>query len=258
MAQDRGEEFAVQLPRIEASERGALGENVYEALRGAILEGVLAPGARIVEEALARQLEVSRAPLREALWLLKRDGLIVDESARTTRVVQLDADSIRELHLLRTMLESAAYQRASHRITTQQVEAIEKIIADMQSAADENDRSRVARLDYEFHSALCEASGMPRLVEMWEQQQVLFRLWLNMVGQTLVDSADHIADSHRRILDAVLQGDPEHIFTHVLEHVYLVGSALSTERRRWAAEQPRVGAPIDLNHLTTHGDRATT
>src|SRR5690606_5297160 len=122
--------------------------------------GVLAPGTRIVEEALARQLQVSRAPLREALWLLKRDGLIVDESARTTRVVQLDADSIRELHLLRTMLESAAYQRASHRITTQQVEAIEKIIADMQSAADENDRSRVARLDYEFHSALCDASGM--------------------------------------------------------------------------------------------------
>lgn len=257
MAQDRDRTPAVQLPRIEASERGALGETVYEALREAILEGVLAPGTRIVEETLARQLEVSRAPLREALWLLKRDGLIVDESARTTRVVQLDADSIRELHMLRTLLETAAYQRAAQRITTEQVHAIERIIDDMQSAADEGDRSKVARLDYEFHSALCSASGMPRLVEMWEQQHVLFRLWLNMVGQTLVDSSDHIADSHRRILDAVLQGEPDHIFSHVLEHVYLVGSALSTERNRWAAEQPRVGAPLDANHLTTHGDKAT-
>jgi len=246
MTQTQGETALPHLPRVVSVERGALGENVYETLRRAILEGVLPPGTRIVEESLARQLEVSRAPLREALWLLKRDGLLVDESARTTRVVQLDAESIRELHMLRTLLETAAYQRAAQRITSEEIQAIDVIITEMQAAADMGDRATVARLDYEFHRALCNASGMPRLVEMWEQQHVLFRLWLNMVGQTLVESVDHIAASHRAIFDAVLAGDPDQIFEHVLEHVYLVGSALSTERRRWAAEQPRVGAPRSL------------
>lgn len=234
---------AVALPPVTATDRGALGENVYEVVRTAILEGSLAPGARIVEETLARQLQVSRAPLREALWLLKRDGLLVDESARTTRVVTLDADSIRELHVIRTLLETAAYQRAATRISSQEIEAVTEILAEMQEAADASDRQRVARLDYEFHRALCQASGMPRLVEMWEQQHILFRLWLNMVGVTLVESDDHIAASHRAIFDAVLDGDPDQIFDHVLEHVYLVGGALRTERRRWAAQQPRVTAP---------------
>ena len=231
------------LPVLTPVERGGLGESVYGALRQAILEGSLAPGARIVEESLASQLAVSRAPLREALWLLKRDGLLIDESARTTRVVKLDAESIRELHLIRTLLETAACQRAALRITSEEIAAIELTITAMQRAADEGDRTAVARLDYEFHRALCTASGMPRLVEMWEQQHVLFRLWLNMVGQTLVESVDHIAASHRAIFDAVLQGEPDIIFEHVLEHVYLVGGALRTERQRWAAEQPRVTAP---------------
>ena len=231
------------LPPIEEKEGSSLGESVYETLRAAILDGNLPQGTRIVEETIARQMAVSRAPLREALWLLKKDGLIVDESARMTRVVTLDAEAIRELHFIRTLLESSACQRAAQRITSDEVSRIERILADMQTAADAEDRAAVARLDYAFHSTLCQASGMPRLVEMWEQQHVLFRLWLNMVGQTLVEDADHIAASHQVIFDAVLAGDPDLIYERVLEHVYLVGSELRTERKRWVREQPRVTAP---------------
>lgn len=232
------------LPPIDAT--GALGESVYEAIRSAILDGSLAPGTRIVEEALARQMHVSRAPLRQALWFLKRDGLIIDESARTTRVVTLDAESIHELHIIRTLLETVACQRAASRISSSELEAITHILDQMQIAADSDDRHAVAQLDYEFHQALCQASGMPRLVEIWEKQHVLFRLWLNMVGQTLVESDDHIVVTHRAILNAVIEGDPDRIFDHVLAHVYLVGDALRTERRRWAAEQPRVTGPLPV------------
>ncbi|HEU5129715.1 MAG TPA: GntR family transcriptional regulator [Glycomyces sp.] len=231
------------LPPLGTATGRSLGDSVYEALRTAILDGTLPPGTRIVEETIARQMAVSRAPLRQALWLLKRDGLIVDESARTTRVVTLDAEAIRELHLTRTLLETAACQRAAQRISSDEVDTIERVLADMQAAADAEDRAAVARLDYEFHQTLCRASGMPRLVEIWERQHVLFRLWLNMVGETLVESVDHIAASHRAIFEAVLDGDPDRIYEHVLEHVYLVGGALRTERRRWALEQPRVTAP---------------
>ncbi len=231
------------LPPLKEVEGRSLGDSVYEALRTAILDGTLPQGTRIVEESIARQMAVSRAPLRQALWLLKRDGLIVDESARTTRVVTLDAEAIRELHLTRTLLETSACQRAAQRISSDEIDRIEQILADMQQAADAEDRAAVARLDYEFHRTLCQASGMPRLVDIWEQQHVLFRLWLNMVGETLVEGVDHIAASHRAIFDAVLDGDPDRIYEHVLEHVYLVGGALRTERRRWAMEQPRVTAP---------------
>ncbi len=231
------------LESLVGADRGSLGETARDAIREAILTGALPPGTRLVEESIAKQMGVSRATLRQALWMLKRDGLIVDESARTTRVVTLDAGSVRELHFIRVLLESAAYQMAAKRITSDEIAGIEVILEQMQAAADAEDRVVVASLDYAFHRSLCEASGMPRLVEIWDQQQVLFRLWLNMVGQTLNESVDHIAITHRVILDAVLNGDPAEIFERVHEHVYLVGDALKTERRRWADEQPQLGAP---------------
>lgn len=224
--------------------RAPLGEAAYELLRAAILDGTLGPGTRVVEETLARRIQISRAPLREALGRLKRDGLLVDESARTTRVVELSADSVQELHLIRTVLETVAYQAAARRLTSADVSDLEQIVAEMQAASDADDRKAIARLDYEFHHRLCQAAGLPRLLEIWDQQQILFRLWLNLVGRTLAEAFDHIAQTHQRILEAVIGGDDDVIFEHVLEHVYLVGGAMRTERRRWATQQPRVSSPI--------------
>lgn len=243
-------------PITEAS-RGELCERVYESLRDAILRGALPPGTRIIEEALAQQLQVSRAPLRQALLLLKGEGLLVDESARTTRVVSLDLESIRELHMLRVLLESVACQHAAIHITSQEIAEIETILGEMQAASEDGDRQAVARLDYAFHQAVCAASRLPRLVEMWERQHVLVRLWLNMVGDTLSEHHDHIAARHQQILDAVLEGDPDAIFNEVLSHVYFVGGALQTERRRWAAQQPRVTSPspIRLDPSTVDASR---
>lgn len=236
-------EDVLPLAPITEASRGELCERVYESLRDAILRGALPPGTRIIEETLAQQLEVSRAPLRQALLLLKGEGLLVGESTRTTRVVSLDLESIRELHMLRVLLESVACQHAAIHITSEEIAEIEHILDEMQTASESGDRQAVARLDYAFHQAVCNASRLPRLVEMWERQHVLVRLWLNMVGDTLSEHHDHIAARHRQILDAVLKGHPDEIFDEVLSHVYFVGSALQTERRRWAAQQPRVTGP---------------
>jgi DNA-binding GntR family transcriptional regulator len=222
----------------------SLGTAVYTALRMRILEGSIPPGTRIVEESLAKELGISRAPLREAIWLLKRDGLLVEESARTTRVVTLSSLDVRELHLTRTLLETVAYQHAAKRITTAEIDGVREVLAKMQAAVDAGDKRQLAVLDYEFHRDLCHASGLPRLVEMWERQQILFRLWLNLVGATIDDTHDHIVQSHGDILDTVLGGDDDQIFEHVLKHVYLVGSALGMERLRWATLQPRVTSPL--------------
>lgn len=244
------------LPPIVPTERGALAETVYGLLRGAILDGALTPGTRIVEEALARQVKVSRAPLRQAIWLLKRDGLLIDESARSTRVVTLSADSVRELHLIRTVLETVAYQHAARHISTADIADLRRIIAQMQRAAVADDRRMVSNLDYEFHQRLCEVSGLPRLVEMWEQQHILFRLWLNIVSPTLDERVDHIAETHQVILDSVLGGNDDEIFVQVLEHVYFVGAAMRTERTRWAADQPRITSPVPTVAPASQGPRA--
>lgn len=229
---------------ISPGEGESLSDAVYSRLKGLILDGSIAPATRVIEESLARDLKISRASLREVIWRLKRDGLLVEESARTTRVVTLSSEDVRELHLTRTLLETAAYQHAAKRITTAEIQEINDVLARMQEAVDSGNLREMANLDYEFHRRLCQASGLPRLVKIWERQQILCRLWLNLVGTTINDSHDHIVKSHKDILDTVLAGDNDKIFEQVLQHVYLVGSALGMERLRWATEQPRVTSPL--------------
>lgn len=226
---------------LRVPQRVVLSESTYDVLRTAILDGTLPPGTRVVEESLSRQLGVSRAPLREALWLLKRDGLLVEESARTTRVVELTEDDIHELHMIRTMLETLAYQLASPELRPEHIVELEDLIEQMHDASVEGDTRRIADLDYRFHRALCAPCGLPRVLKAWDEQQVLFRLWLNMVGPTL--GAQDIADSHRILLDVVRAGDADAISEQVIDHVYLVGGVLAEQRRRWAAAQPRLCLP---------------
>ncbi|WBB81662.1 GntR family transcriptional regulator [Micromonospora sp. WMMD882] len=226
---------------LRVPQKVVLSESTYDVLRTAILDGTLPPGTRIVEETLARQLGVSRAPLREAIWLLKRDGLLVDESARSTRVVQLTEDDVHELHMIRTVLETLAYQHAAPRLQPTDVTTLNEIIEQMQVAADAGDVRAIADLDYRFHRSLCQPCGLPRVLKTWDEQHVLFRLWLNMVGRSL--ELGDIAQSHRLLLDTVRGGDPDAISEQVIAHVYLVGGVMTEQRRRWAAAQPRLCLP---------------
>lgn len=226
---------------LRVPQKVALSDSAYHVLRSAILDGTLSPGTRIVEESLARQLGVSRAPLREALWVLKRDGLLVEESARSTRVVQLTEADVEELHLTRVVLETLAYQRAASRLREQDFVELEQIIQEMHETSATGDTRRIAELDYRFHRTLCQACDLPRIRKLWDEQHVQFRLWLNMVGPTL---GEHdISVSHRSLLDVVRGGDSNAIAEKVIEHVYLIGGVMIDQRRRWCAAQPRLRFP---------------
>lgn len=219
------------LPRVQ---RSSLNDDVYEAVREHILTGRLAADARIVEEKLASQLGVSRAPLREAIWQLKADGLIVG-SGRSTRVVALSQRDIRELHLVRVTLETSLYQSAALLISDDDVTELQGLIQQMELASQERYWEQIADLDLRFHQMLCEISDLPRLRAVWQEQHVLFRLWLNLVAETREEAAV-IAGHHRDLLAAVRSNDPVLIARETSHHVYCTGHALVEERRRWELE----------------------
>jgi DNA-binding GntR family transcriptional regulator len=229
------------LVSLQAPLKTVLSTEIYNNLHGAILSGTIDPGTRIVEESLARQLGVSRAPLREAIWMLKRDGLLYEESPRSTRVISLEEEDIRELHLIRTVLETVAYQHAAPLLTLAEVEELEAIVQEMQVAGSSGDSSRLADLDYEFHKRLCGASALPRVYRIWDEQHVLFRLWLNVVARAHDGDVDEIVLSHRDLLTAITSQDNRAIAKQTLRHVYNVGSALAEKRAQWAKQAPQIG-----------------
>src|SRR5438132_9969938 len=91
--------------------------HVYDALRRAIVTGVLQPGQRVNEAEVARQMHISRGPVREAIRLLEQAGLLVSIPRRGTVVVTLSAEDVEEVYTLRADLETRAIRRATTRLS---------------------------------------------------------------------------------------------------------------------------------------------
>jgi DNA-binding GntR family transcriptional regulator len=108
----------------------SLAEQVYQVLRESIATGRLRPGERIVEKPLAKQLEVSRTPVREALLKLGRDGLVICNSRRRYKVRVLSVADVKKIYATLGILESAVVGMASTRAPANR--AVDEIIGDWQ------------------------------------------------------------------------------------------------------------------------------
>lgn len=99
-------------PLIVRVPKSTFRDHIVRSLRAAILAGELAPGAPLVETALAAQFDVSRAPLREALRQLIEEGLVVSVSYTGTHVTRLSVDDLHEIQSMRVTLERFAFEQA--------------------------------------------------------------------------------------------------------------------------------------------------
>jgi DNA-binding GntR family transcriptional regulator len=124
----------------------ALNERVCQTLRDAIVTGKLAPGQRLVEEALAERLGVSRAPIREALAALQREGLVTCLPSRGVMVTVLTRRDVREIYGLRTALECWAVREACRIATPEQLETLAPLVAYMERSSLQVDKDFLTRL----------------------------------------------------------------------------------------------------------------
>lgn len=134
---------------------------VHDALRAAILEGEIAPGARLRAEALAERFGTSRTPIREALLMLEREGLVNVEPHRGAIVRSFDAADLLDLYEVRALIEPHAAHRAATRVTTDQLERLRSLC----ERADRRGTTVADQIAYneEFHRIVAEAAQSPRL-----------------------------------------------------------------------------------------------
>jgi DNA-binding GntR family transcriptional regulator len=147
----------------EASTTSAF--RVQDALREAILTGSLAPGARLRAEPLAERLRTSRTPVREALMLLAREGLVDIEPRRGAVVRPFDASDLLDLYDVRGLIEPHAARRAATRIGPDQLERLKELcdLAEARGADDDAAVEDQVALNEEFHRIIVAAAQSPRL-----------------------------------------------------------------------------------------------
>ncbi|WP_017298800.1 GntR family transcriptional regulator [Nodosilinea nodulosa] len=207
-------------PTINRSK--SLYEQVYHALRSAILTGALSPGDRLVETQLAEWLQVSRTPLREALRQLQQDGLVTADVSGGLRVTTITAADAEELYDCRLALEALAVAGACAYATDAQLEAIEACVAKAEGATANSHGSlsheSLLDVDYQFHHLIAESSGNRRLVSLLD---TLFDAMALLRIQTLQQNPNvlDIRLEHRQIYEAILDRDRDGAVAAITQHL---------------------------------------
>lgn len=190
---------------------------VYDELRTEIIEGALAPGTRLAARALAQRFGVSDIPVREAIWMLARDGLVENTPYAGARVRQFTRREIEESLAIRGHLESLALRLGSGRLDADQVAEVERLLRLLDAALEAGDMVEYGRLNRLFHEAIlvgCPNGLLLELIgQLWDGQasyQMMFRFD--------PDQAHVSRQEHRLIADAVIGGDGERAATLILQH----------------------------------------
>ncbi|MEA2321181.1 MAG: hypothetical protein QOD81_1031 [Solirubrobacteraceae bacterium] len=138
---------------------------VQDELREEILTGTLPPGARLRAEPLAERLRTSRTPVREALILLAREGLVDIEPRRGAVVRSFDAADLLDLYDVRGLIEPHAARRAATRIDAPGLARLAELcaLAEARGAADDAAVEDQVGFNEEFHRIIVDAAGSPRL-----------------------------------------------------------------------------------------------
>ena len=144
-------------------------EFVHRTLREAILKCELAPGERLVIDELARRLEVSSIPVREALQLLQSEGLVTTVPHVGATVAPLSRESVAEVFTVMEGLEIVATRAAAQRASEEDLDALQELVALMDHALSRGAHEQWAELNTRFHLAISRLTGMPLLQEMMER-----------------------------------------------------------------------------------------
>lgn len=185
--------------------RKTLAAHVHERIRDAILTQTIKPGMRLDQIQLAESLNVSLAPVREALKSLEAEGLVTIIPRRGAFVTESSIADLDELYFARTLIEGETIYHAVPHLTTADIHGLEELVSQMKQAADQ-DISSYIHLNREFHLRIYNALNNQHLNQvirnLWERSE-LYR-YRYMLG---VHNTERVHAEHEAILEACRKRD---------------------------------------------------
>ncbi|HFG1571392.1 TPA: GntR family transcriptional regulator [Vibrio cholerae] len=186
-------------------------ENLTEYLIEAIVEGQLAPGSKISEPELAKQFQVSRGPLREALMRIEGLGLIERIPHIGARVIQLSPTKLVELYAVREALEGMAARLAARNITEIELAGLESLLSTHSTHIDQVEGASYFHQqgDFDFHYRIIQASRNQQLIGLLcDELYHLLRMYRYQSPRSHSRPVEAL-EEHKFILRAIRQRDEE-------------------------------------------------
>jgi DNA-binding GntR family transcriptional regulator len=204
---------------------------IHERLRGAILRGELPAGEVTSQATLARDLDAGRTPLREAMRMLQREGLVISEPNRRIRIAALSGDDAEELYVMRISLETVAIRITVPTLTSDAFAALQGYMAQMEHYMSVGDQPGMRAPHRAFHHLLVAEAGARvsgEIAELFDHSE-RYRLRFGAAG-----SWEQRRAEHRGLVDAAAAGDSdlaaERLAAHYAHTARLVFAALDPDR----------------------------
>ncbi len=203
-------------------------EQVAEYIKDSILKGELSPGDQVKEVLLSEKLGISRAPIREALQLLSREGLIQSEPQKGKHVSALTAKQIMDSYFTGGVLEAAAVTQSLPLYTEEDLSKLERIVEGMREVAETSkSQDSLAELDNAFHNILFSRIDNELLIDLCRRscqgisKFLLYKHWINLYPP------QQVYERHLDILEALKAGKPSRLEKTIRKHYIDSGKRMS-------------------------------
>ncbi|HEY7008799.1 MAG TPA: GntR family transcriptional regulator [Jatrophihabitantaceae bacterium] len=193
-------------------------EAVLTELRRAVLTGRLRPGERLKEVQLAKDLGVSRPTLREAIYQLIHEGLLVQEDYKGVRVADITAETISDIAVVRTALETIAAKTIAGDKTGESQAMLRQAWDDYDRAAASGDPARENEAHIALHRTIWAASNNSMLQRIWPIIDASINLAIS-TDQAARHDIQRSQRAHRALVDAILHNRKRDIEKEVRAHI---------------------------------------
>lgn len=211
--------------QLDMEENLPLREVVFEALRHAIFRGDLKAGEHLMEIQLANQMGVSRTPVREAIHMLEKEGLVTVIPRRGAEVAKMTLKDMEDVLEIREALDELAVSLACERISEEQLEDLSEAAQQFAESIQGEDVRRIASTDVRFHDVIYEATDNPKLVSLLNNlREQIYRYRVEYIKER--ENCPMLVEEHGAILEALRNHDREAAVSAMHVHVYRQAQAV--------------------------------
>ncbi len=203
---------------FEISDYELLGKKVYRVLKSKIIKGSFKPGDKLLESRIAKQLGVSRTPVREALRQLAAAGFVKMIPNQAIIVNDISIKDLREVLQIRGVLEGLAAWLAAFLITKEKIKVLETCNENMEKFIRKNNVLAVGKESDKFHSVILEVCGNNRLIKIRKNLADQIYKYRN-ISLHIPGRLESALKEHREITEALKQGDADKADTLSKKHI---------------------------------------
>ncbi len=207
------------MPKLKSLDQPAsLSRLAYDAILKSILSNEMHPDEIYNEVMLAKDLGISRTPVREALLELSVQGLVTFLPRKGIVVNRLTENDVEEIFEIRRAIDSTAVEKIASVDPPPDIRLLQKSLKEQKDAVKKNDYWKYLRADRDFHVTLAELTGNKRLVVIAENIRNMVHL-MGIQALELPGRTKEVIDEHMRILDAIVQRKPQQAREAIVDHL---------------------------------------